>query len=280
MRPLLEFNQERITTDLSEQSEKNRLVQASPLTLLALDLAADSPRIEVHQHTSRIRSPQCLAWSIWHGDSLETWLPWPSIRAYSPTELVKRAEAWTEAVRAINNNGTVEWVDRIAFAWIRLHLVWLGEIKGQLSVAHEIDSDMTGAWALLSQALQSASDKVRASQWFRTEMPLLAAPEYGLSRQAQKQLLAISLEMRDAPRKFPEDWSTFRLESFRAAKSFEQGQAPADWFTVRLNYRDKDISEPERVKTLDERVRALETEICNTFQDSPWCRALHGIRSV
>ena len=276
----LEFNQERITTDLSEQSEKNRLVQASPLTLLALDLAAASPRMEVHQHTSRIRSPQCLAWSIWHGASLETWLPWPSIRASSPTELVKRAEAWTKAVRAINNNGTVEWVDRIAFAWIRLHLVWLGEIKGQLSVAHEIDSDMTGAWTLLSQALQSASDKVRTSQWFRTEMPLLAAPEYGLSRQVQKQLLKILLNIGGASKKFPDDWLAFRQESFRVAKSFEQGQAPADWFTVRLNYRDKGISEPERIKTLDERVRTLETEICNTFQDSPWYMALRGIRSI
>ena len=274
----LEFNQERITTDLSEQSERNRLVQASPLTLLALDLAADSPRMEVHQHTSRLRSPQCLAWSIWHGDSLETWLPWPSIRASSPTELVKRAEAWTKAVRAINNNGTVEWVDRIAFAWIRLHLVWLGETKGQLSTAHEIDSDMTGAWALLSQALQSASDKVRTSQWFRTEMPLLAAPEYGLSHQVQEQLLTISLEIRDAPGKFPEDWSTFRLESFRAAKSFERGQAPADWSTVRLDYRDKDISEPERIKTLGERVEVLETEIDNTFQYSPWYNISRGLR--
>ena len=276
----LEFNQERITTDLSEQSGRNRLVQASPRTLLALDLAADSPRMEVHQHTSRIRSPQCLAWSIWHGDSLETWLPWPSIRASSPTELVKRAEAWTKAVRAINNNGTVEWVDRIAFAWIRLHLVWLGCEEEQFSVAHETSSNITDAWTLLSQILRSMPCKVRTSQWFRTEMPLLAAPEYGLSQQIQKQLLKILPEIGDASRKFPDDWSAFRQESFRAAKSFEHGQAPADWFTVRLNYRDKDISEPERVKTLDERVRALETEICNTFQDSPWCRALHGIKSV
>ena len=273
----LEFNQERITTDLSEQSEKNRLVQASPLTLLALDLAADSPRIEVHQHTSRIRSPQCLAWSIWHGASLETWLPWPSIRASSPTELVKRAEAWTKAVRAINNNDTVEWVDRIAFAWIRLHLVWLGETNEQLSVAHEADSDMTEAWVLLSQALQSVSDKVRTSQWFRTEMPLLAAPEYGLSQQVQEQLLDISLRMRGSPRKFPDDWSAFRLESFRTAKSFEQGQAPADWFTVRLNYRDKDISEPERIKTLGERVKALEAEIDNTFRYSLWFNMSRGL---
>ena len=269
----LEFNQERITTDLSEQSEENRLVQASPLTLLALDLADAAPRIDVHQHTPRIQPPQCLVWSIWHGDSLETWLPWPSIGAASPTQLVKRAEAWTEAVRAINNNDSDnnEWIDRIAFAWIRLNLIWLGEKEEQLSVAHEINSDMTWAWVRLLQDLKSVPLEVRTSQWFRTEMPLLTAPEYGLSQQVQEQLLETLLETRYAPQKLPDDWLASRRKSFRTAKSFEQGQAPADWFTVRLNYQDKDISESERI-------RVLEDEIYDTFffLESPWYQKLES----
>lgn len=263
----LEFNQERITTSLSEQSEENRLVQASPLTLLALDLAAAAPRIYVHQHTPRIRPPQCLAWSIWHSDSLETWLPWPSIGAASPTELVKRAEAWTQAVREINNDDSdnAAWVDRIAFAWIRLHLLWLGEKEGQLSVAHETSSDMAKAWLLLLDALKSPAPKVSDSQWFQREMPLLAAPEYGLSQQLRK----LFLDTLSKSQNIPSDWLASRQESFRAAKWFEQGQGPIDWFTVRLNYRDKDISESERIKTLGERIDVLQSEISRAFPDSP-----------
>src|SRR5262249_17839436 len=62
----LEFYQERITKDLSGDK---RLVQASPLTILAMDLAATASHVYVHQHTPRIRPPQCLVWSIWHNES-------------------------------------------------------------------------------------------------------------------------------------------------------------------------------------------------------------------
>ena len=93
----LEFYQERITKELSGDK---RLVQASPLTIFALDLAAEAPRkVYVHQHTPRIRPPQCLVWSIWHSESYETWFPWPSIGAKSPTELAKRAEEWGMAIQ-------------------------------------------------------------------------------------------------------------------------------------------------------------------------------------
>src|SRR5262249_22153777 len=149
----LEFHQERIAGELFG-GKKTRFVQASPLTLLALDLAAESPHVHVHQHTPKIRPSQCMAWSIFSASS-DVWLPWPSIEANSPTQLAERGESWAEAVSKLAIHRGMEWVDRIAFTWIRLHLLWIGAKPDQLPAALESNTVMEKAWSELVACFSS-----------------------------------------------------------------------------------------------------------------------------
>jgi hypothetical protein len=252
----LDFNQERITEDLSGDK---RLVQVSPLTLFALDLAAEARNVYVPQHTPRIRPPQCLVWSIWHSDSYETWFPWPSIGASSPTELAKRAEERSKAIINLDTDEVAEWVDGVAFVWIRLHLIWLGEIESQLPPAPESNMLMDEAWSQLCGALRSGKSKAYSASWFKTELPLLTAPEYGLSEKRRSELLK-ALSGADTP---PAEWHHSRERSLREAKRFPRGQAPEDLFEVFTGYQDT-IDAPEH------RVNRLRQEIADVFPNSPW----------
>ena len=265
----LEFNQEPLTHYMEDPSKLERPKQASPLTLLALDLAAEAPHIYVRQHTPRIQPPQCLAWSIWRSESYETWFPWPSIGASSPTELARRAEDWGKAVRQLDTYKGDEWVDRIALAWIYLHLQWLEKSEDGLPAVPELDTDMDKAWSRLKSTLRSVDSKTRSSPWFETGLPLLAAPEYGLSEQAQAQLfdalqaLGRSNRRRSSSPAIPQEWQSSRLNALRDAQRFKRGQIPKDWYEVHTRDQDRDV-------TVEERVQVLLAEITAAFPKSPW----------
>jgi len=255
----LEFYQERITKDLSGDK---RLVQASPLTLLTLDLAATASHVYVHQHTTRIRPPQCLVWSIWYSESHETWFPWPSIWANSPTELARRAEEWSYAVRSLDMYAAEEWVDCVAFVWIRFHMIWLKHIEDQHLPIPDSNEGMDEAWLKLCGILRSFKSKLISSQWFETELPLLTTPEYGLSERRQGQLL-MALQGISVVQKPPPAWQYARWKAVREAKRFPRGQGPEDLFEVLTDYQDENVS-------AEERVRSVLHEIAVAFPDSPW----------
>lgn len=236
--------------------ESKRLVDALSSTLLALDLAVDAPNVYVHQHTSRIPPPKCLAWSIWRGTPYVIWLPWPSIEANGPTETVRRVEDWAQDVRNIDYTGGDTWVDRIAFTWIRLHLLWLGADEGKLPNPLKIDSDINDAWKKLFQSFKLLEDKVKRSLWFRLGLPLLTAPEYGLSKDLQEKLLEALLRERQGVQDLAkewEEWQEFRRKSIDTATKFTQDLEPADWFEV--NPYDSERAVPDSVFDLLEEVQ-------------------------
>jgi hypothetical protein len=249
----LEFKQAWIS------EEPKRLVQASQLTLLALDLVVEAPHVYVLQHASRIRPPQCLAWSIYRAPYV-IWLPWPSIEAKSPTETVRQVEDWARDVRNIGHIGVDKWVDRIAFTWIRLHLLWLGADKERLPKPLRTDSDTESTWEKLFQSFQSLEDEVERSTWFQLELPLLTAPEYGLSKSLQDRLLHVLME-RQGIQELPEEWQEFRRKSIDTATKFTQEIEPVDWFEV--NPYDSERAVPDSVFDLLE-------EMQKAFPDSPW----------
>ena len=232
--------------------KETRFVQASPLTLLALDLAAEAtkPRVYVHEHTPRIRSPQCLAWSIWKAESDEVVFSWPSISASSPIELIERSREWNEAVRELEIDD--RWVDRIAFTWIRLHLSWLWKGDEQIPAPLEPDSDIDKAWSQLIQFIERSSNRP-SSQWFKAGLPLLTAPEYGLSGEIQRQLFDALFS-----REF-DVWDTLRREAIRESRRCERGQTPEDWIEIYKLPRTQ-------VREIDKTLR----EMYDTFQYPSW----------
>ena len=108
----------------------------------------------------------------------------PSARV-AQLKLIERAREWNEAVRELEIDD--RWVDRIAFTWIRLHLSWLLKGDEQLPVPLELGSDIDKAWSQLIQFVERDSNRL-SSQWFKAGLPLLTAPEYGLSNEIQRQL--------------------------------------------------------------------------------------------
>ena len=239
--------------------QETRFVQASPLTLLALDLAAASaaePHVYVHEHTPRIRSPQCLAWSIWKSESHATIFSWPSILADNPTELIKRAKKWAEAIRKLEIDE--RWVDRIAFTWIRLHLSWLTESDEQLPALLEPDSDIDEAWLQLIQFFKLDALNQHSSQWFKTELPLLTAPEYGLSENIQIRLFKVLCKDSET---ILATWNISRRKAIRESRQFERGQTPEDWIEIYTSSR-ADLREDSMEKLLK--------EVGDVFPNSPW----------
>ena len=247
--------------------EMPEFVDASPLTLLALDLTVEAPYVYVHQHAPRVHPPQCLVWSIWHSAAYVIWIPWPSIEANSPTVTVRRVEDWTQDVRNIDYTGDNEWVNRIAFTWIRHHLLWLGADRGQLPDPLEADSDMTDVWHDLFEAFKSLQNSVRDAPWFQQGLPLLTAPEYGLSKNLRENLLLALRVEQQAAQELPQKWQEFRRKSINAAKMFTQEHAPVDWFEVNPYDPEIAISEVALERLLD--------AIKNTSSDSPWCQEPH-----
>jgi hypothetical protein len=150
----------------------------------------------------------------------------------------------------------------MAIIWIRLHLKWLKAPEGQLPPASELNTDMDKAWSQLVDALRAAHSKAHSSQWFQTELPLLTAPEYGLSAERRDQLLKALLAP-DAPSALPSEWSKSREKVLREAKRFPRGQAPEDLFEVFTDYQDHSV-------TAEDRGNILRREIVTVFPDSPW----------
>ena len=265
----LEFYQERPSQSRDREGVPE---QASPLTLLALDLAAEfsgnhneTAQVYVYEHTPRIQGLQRLAWSIWHGDIDEVWFPWPSISAKGPTELAKRAFCWAAAVRKLDPTNA-RWIDQIAFTWIRLHLLWIGgQDQDNPQLPHELgpETDMDDAWSKLTQVCRSpsllSSLSLPFKYWFNRELPLLTAPEYGLSGNAQQTLYEALKESSQAP---TQEWKDSRLRAMSEAKRFKPGEAPEDWFTIRTDYRGPIEESPE----------ALMDAINQAFPNSPWAQ--------
>ncbi len=240
--------------------QETRFVQASPLTLLALDLAASAtvPNVYVNEHTPRIQSPQCLAWSIWKSESYETVLSWPSIAANSPIELIERARRWDKEVRKLRTDET--WVDRIAFIWICLHLSWLKETDEKLPTPPDVDLESDIAWSRLLQFLEQNAARY-SSQWFKTELPLLTAPEYGLSRDIQKELFGALI--REDSEETLNAWRASRRKAVANSLRIEEDQAPENWIEI---YKSNPI------KTGDHQAepRYLLGEIREIFSHSLW----------
>ena len=152
-------------------------------------------------------------------------------------------------------------MDGVAFIWIRLHLLWLGESEHKLPDVSESNTAMDTAWSQLDTDLSSVDSKTRASPWFMRELPLLSAPEYGLSEKRQIEL--IRALHGDVPQMIPQVWRNSRMRAVRAGKRFPRGQEPDDLFEVFTDYQDSSVSEEDRATTLLGGIRTA-------FPNSPW----------
>jgi hypothetical protein len=123
---------------------------------------------------------------------------------------------------------------------------------------------MADVWNDLFEVFKSLENNVRDAPWFQQGLPLLTAPEYGLSKNLREKLLrALSDERQDA-QELPRRWQESRRKSIDAAKMFTQGQAPVDWFEVNPYDPAITISEVALERLLD--------EIKRVDSDSPWCQ--------
>ncbi len=121
---------------------------------------------------------------------------------------------------------------------------------------------MTDRWRhLFEKSFKSLERDVRRSPWFQLGLPLLTAPEYGLSKDLQGRLLQALLEERQGAQELPEEWQEFRRKSIDAATRFTQEPVPVDWFGV--NPYDSE-------RAASDSVFDLLDEVQNFFSDSPW----------
>ena len=118
------------------------------------------------------------------------------------------------------------------------------------------------AWSQLYDALRAGNSKAHSSPWFQTELPLLTAPEYGISKERRDQLLKTLSGVDTHPVLRPE-WHSSHEKTLREAKRFPRGQAPADLFNVFTDYQDSSVSAADRV-------HILRGEIAEVFPNSPW----------
>ena len=93
-------------------------------------------------------------------------------------------------------------------------------------------------------------------------MPLLTAPEYGLSEKRRAQLLK-ALSGADTPPVLRPEWRYSHEKALREAKRFPRGQTPEDLFEVLTDYQDNSAS-------TEDRVNILRREIADAFPNSPW----------